>query len=109
MRSLHPISFPLQKSDAHPEGTNGLVDSIGPGTAKGKQAKEAMKQSDSTPPSYGKRLKQERERLGLSQQALAEKVDATFVTISNWERGKTMPGPYHRRRLSELFGKSLQE
>src|SRR5947209_454198 len=68
-----------------------------------------MKQSASTPPRYGKRLKQERERLGLSQQALAEKVDASFVTISNWERGKTMPGPYHRRLLSELFGKSLQE
>jgi transcriptional regulator with XRE-family HTH domain len=68
-----------------------------------------MKQSASKPPTYGKLLKQERERLGLSQQALAEKVDATFVTISNWERGKTMPGPYHRRLLSNLFGKSLKE
>ena len=68
-----------------------------------------MKQSASIPPTYGKLLKRERERLGLSQQALAERVDATFVTISNWERGKTMPGPYHRRLLSNLFGKSLKE
>ena len=74
-----------------------------------KKAEGLMKQNASTLPTCGKLLKREREQLGLSQQALAERVDATFVTISNWERGKTMPGPYHRRLLSDLFGKSLKE
>jgi len=54
-------------------------------------------------------LKSERVRLGLSQQELAEKVNASPISISNWERGKTVPGPYHRRLLSELFDKSLKE
>ncbi len=63
------------------------------------------------PPSarYRQILKQERQRLGLSQKELAERVDATLMTISNWERGKTLPGPYHRRQLSVLFGKTLAE
>src|SRR5262249_54609540 len=74
-----------------------------------KKAEGLMKLSASTLPTYGKLLKREREQLGLSQQVLAERVDATFVTISNWERGKTMPGPYHRRLLSDLFGKSVKE
>jgi tetratricopeptide (TPR) repeat protein/transcriptional regulator with XRE-family HTH domain len=67
--------------------------------------------SDSQPPvsTFPKILKSERERLGLSQQELAEKVNASPVSISNWERGKTVPGPYHRRLLSELFDRSLQE
>ena len=67
-----------------------------------------MKQR-SPPSRYSQLLKQERKRLGMSQQELAEQVDATLVTVSNWERGKTMPGPYHRRQLNALFGKTLAE
>ncbi len=59
--------------------------------------------------SFPKVLKSERERLGLTQQELAEKVSASPISISNWERGKTVPSPYHRRLLSELFDKSLKE
>lgn len=59
--------------------------------------------------SYGNNIRYAREQLGLSQQDLATRVNATPVTVSNWEREKTMPGPYHRQRLSEVFSKSLVE
>src|SRR5579863_3764936 len=59
--------------------------------------------------SFPKILKSDRERIGFSQQELAEKVNASPISISNWERGKAVPDPYHRRLLSELFGKTLKE
>jgi tetratricopeptide (TPR) repeat protein len=55
------------------------------------------------------RLKQERERRGWSQSELAERIKTNQVNVSRWEKGITIPGPYFRQRLSELFGKSLEE
>ena len=31
------------------------------------------------------------------------------MNISRWEKGVTVPSPYYRQRLGELFGKSIQE
>lgn len=36
-------------------------------------------------------LKEYRERLGLTQKDLAEKLGVTLLTIHNWEHGKTKP------------------
>ncbi len=55
------------------------------------------------------RLKQERERRGWSQAKLAEEVGIDSTTISRWERGLSLPYPYYRQRLCELFGKTVQE
>ncbi|HJT58803.1 MAG TPA: tetratricopeptide repeat protein [Ktedonobacteraceae bacterium] len=44
-----------------------------------------------------------------SQQELANRIGTTHVNISRWERGVTKPGPYFRRKLCELFGKSEEE
>lgn len=38
------------------------------------------------------RLREERERLGMSQQALAEKLESTKRSVINWEGGAALPG-----------------
>jgi tetratricopeptide (TPR) repeat protein/transcriptional regulator with XRE-family HTH domain len=55
------------------------------------------------------RLKRERELRGWTQSELAERIGTTQVNVSRWEKGVTVPGPYYRQRLGELFSKSLQE
>ncbi len=45
----------------------------------------------------------------LSQQQLAERIGTNYVNVSRWERGITRPGPYFRRKLSRLFGKTEEE
>ncbi|HAG97900.1 MAG TPA: hypothetical protein DCL75_03315 [Ktedonobacter sp.] len=55
------------------------------------------------------RLKREREQRGWTQSELAERIGTTQVNISRWEKSVTVPGPYYRQRLGELFEKSIQE
>ena len=55
------------------------------------------------------RLRQERERRGWTQSEVAERIGSTRVNISRWENGIIVPGPYYRQKLSDLFGKSIQE
>jgi transcriptional regulator with XRE-family HTH domain len=46
---------------------------------------------------------------GWSQLDLAEQIETTRVNISRWERGVTRPGPYFRRKLCVLFGRSEEQ
>src|SRR5947209_1718539 len=55
------------------------------------------------------RLKREREQQGWTQSELAEHVGTTQINVSRWENHVTVPSPYYRQRLGELFGKSIQE
>jgi len=55
------------------------------------------------------RLKREREQRGWTQSELAERIGTTQVNISRWEKSVTVPGPYYRQKLGELFEKSIQE
>ena len=55
------------------------------------------------------RLKRERELRGWTQSDLAERIGSTQVNVSRWEKGVTVPSPYYRQRLGELFSKNLQE
>lgn len=57
----------------------------------------------------GSQLKKERERHGWSQEHVAKRIGSTQVTISRWEKGLILPGPYYRQKLSELFGRTLEE
>jgi transcriptional regulator with XRE-family HTH domain len=66
---------------------------------------QKKKASDQIP---NKRLREQRELRGWTQEELAEKVEISAVTVSRWESG-ILPSLYHRRKLSELFGKSPQE
>ena len=55
------------------------------------------------------RLKQERELRAWTQSEVAERVGTTQVNVSRWEKGITVPSPYYRQKLGELFNKSIQE
>lgn len=54
-------------------------------------------------------LKEHRQRLGLSQEDLAERIFVTRQTISNWETDKTYPDVQSLLLLSDLFGVSIDE
>ena len=54
-------------------------------------------------------LMQARLSRGWTQQQLADQIGTTAQTVSRWERGIATPGPYHRGKLSALFGLSLAE
>jgi transcriptional regulator with XRE-family HTH domain len=44
-----------------------------------------------------------------SQDFIAGQIGTTPVSVSRWERGITIPGPYYRKKLCGLFGKSEAE
>ncbi len=54
-------------------------------------------------------LMQARLSRGWTQQQLADLLETTPQTVSRWERGMAAPGPYHRGKLSTLFGLSLAD
>ncbi len=60
-------------------------------------------------PTPNQKLRHERERRAWSQQDVADKVGTTPLNVGRWERGITMPGPYFRQRLCEIFEKSASE
>lgn len=55
------------------------------------------------------RLKNERLRLALSQEELAERIGTTASNVSRWEQGKTTPGYYFLRKLCDLFQLTPEE
>lgn len=54
-------------------------------------------------------LKRARERQGWSQEYVAQEVGTDSFNVSRWERGISMPSPYFRQRLSELFKLSVTD
>ena len=57
----------------------------------------------------GNNLFKARKRAGKSQEAVAERLGVSRQTISKWETGETIPDIYQTKRLSELYGLSLDE
>ena len=57
----------------------------------------------------GKNILKNRKIQKLSQEDLAEKVDVTRQTISNWELGETSPTPEQLKKLSKIFKVSIDE
>src|SRR5438105_14946289 len=55
------------------------------------------------------RIRKEREQRAWTQSEVAERIGSTRINISRWENGATVPSPYYRQRLAELFEKSVQE
>ncbi len=53
-------------------------------------------------------LKVERELRGWSQAKVAEALNTTVRTVSRWEQGQTLPYPFYREQLCELFGKDAR-
>lgn len=50
-----------------------------------------------------------RKKRGLSQEALAEKLNVTRQTVSNWELGQTTPDILQAKELSKIFKVSLDD
>lgn len=57
----------------------------------------------------GKNIHNLRKQQGLSQENLAEKINVTRQTISNWELGETSPNPEQLILLSRTLNKSIDE
>ena len=53
---------------------------------------------------FGKRIVRNRKRLGLTQDALAEKLGITAQAVSKWENDLSCPDITMLPRLSEIFG-----
>ena len=66
-------------------------------------------ESKNFPESSIPRLKQEREQRGWTQSEVAERIGSTRINVSRWENGITVPSPYYRKMLGEVFGKSILE
>ena len=57
----------------------------------------------------GDNIQKLRKELKLSQEQLAEKIDVTRQTISNWELGETSPNPEQLKLLSKALNVSVDE
>jgi WD40 repeat protein/transcriptional regulator with XRE-family HTH domain len=58
---------------------------------------------------FHQQFKLERERLGLSQEKLAERMGCSEKTITRWENGENVPQAHYRPKFRKLFGKSPEE
>ena len=54
---------------------------------------------------FAEKLKSERRRLGLIQEAAAAACDEPKRTWADWERGKTTPKPCHQEGILARLGK----
>ncbi len=57
----------------------------------------------------GKRISENRKRLGLTQDALAEKLGVTAQAVSKWENDQSCPDITMLPRLAEIFGITTDE
>lgn len=57
----------------------------------------------------GEHIFELRKEKNLSQEQLAEIIDVTRQTISNWELGETSPNPEQLKALSKAFGVSVDD
>jgi len=55
----------------------------------------------------GKRIRALRILCGWTQQELAQRLSVTWVTVSNWERGRTIPQHVHRKALGRLINDTI--
>ena len=53
---------------------------------------------------FGEKLQALRQSSGMSQDALAERLDVSRQAVSRWERDETMPDPDKIVVLADLFG-----
>lgn len=57
----------------------------------------------------GKKIFDLRKKYNYSQEQLAEKINVTRQTISNWETNQTVPDAYQLKELSKVFEISIDE
>lgn len=57
----------------------------------------------------GNQIRERRQRLGLSQDELAQRLYVSRVTVSHWETSKTLPDVQSMLLLANLFGTTIDE
>jgi transcriptional regulator with XRE-family HTH domain len=57
----------------------------------------------------GERIKEERNKLNLSQEKIAEMVGTSRQAVTKWEAGQSKPCMENLIMLAEIFGVSLEE
>ena len=57
----------------------------------------------------GNNLFQARKKVGLSQEAVAEKLGVSRQTVSKWETDETVPDIYQAKKLAKLYNLTLDE
>lgn len=58
---------------------------------------------------FGANIRRLRKEAGLTQEALAEKMELTQGSIGAWERGKKLPTLPHLYELANIFGVHINE
>ena len=58
---------------------------------------------------YGEAFKEQREKLGLTQSMVANRINTSHQNISRWESGKILPSIDFCVKLADLYGISLDE
>jgi len=58
---------------------------------------------------YAEKIRRHRQRMGLSQQQLGERMGVSAVAVSKWERGQSQPDIPTLTALADLFGMTLDE
>jgi superfamily II DNA or RNA helicase/DNA-binding XRE family transcriptional regulator len=60
-------------------------------------------------PDYGARIRRLRVGLGLTQQALADRIGVSFATVNRWENDQTKPSQLSWNQLRQLEGAAAEE
>ena len=55
----------------------------------------------------GQRIREHRQRAGMSQEALARRMDVSRQAVTKWESGQSAPSTENLFRLAELFGTTV--
>lgn len=55
------------------------------------------------------KIKELREKTGMTQQQLSEKLNVSRTTITNWELGTCSPNPTYLVKLARVFGCTTDE
>lgn len=58
---------------------------------------------------YGEALREQREKIGLSQSMVASKINTSHQNVSRWESGKNLPSIDFCVKLADLYGITLDE
>ena len=58
---------------------------------------------------YGEALKEQREKLGLSQSMLAKRISTSHQNVSRWESGQVLPSIDFCVKLADLYDITLDE
>ena len=59
--------------------------------------------------SVGENIKKTRNKIGITQEELAEKINVTRQAVSNWENGKTEPDIETLTKIAQIFDISIDE